>query len=70
MVIPIEKIITSLSQLITLEPGDIISTDTPASIAMSMNNPRYLRHGDIVEINIEKLGTIKNRISFIEEVNL
>lgn len=70
MVIPIEKIITSLSQLITLEPGDIISTGTPAGVAMSMNNPRYLRHGDIVEINIEKLGTIKNRISFIEEVNL
>lgn len=70
MVIPISKIISSLSQLITLEPGDIISTGTPAGVAMSMNDPRYLKHGDIVEINIEKLGTIKNKINFIEKVTL
>lgn len=70
MVIPISKIISSLSQLITLEPGDIISTGTPAGVAMSMNEPRYLKHGDIVEINIEKLGTIKNKINFIDKVNL
>jgi 2-keto-4-pentenoate hydratase/2-oxohepta-3-ene-1,7-dioic acid hydratase in catechol pathway len=48
----------------TLEPGDIISTGTPAGVAMSMKEPRYLKHGDIVEITIEKLGIIKNRILF------
>ena len=64
MVIPIRKIISSLSNLITLEPGDIISTGTPAGVAMSMKDPKYLKHNDIVEISIEKLGTIKNKISF------
>ncbi|MGB9168267.1 MAG: fumarylacetoacetate hydrolase family protein [Nitrososphaeraceae archaeon] len=70
MVIPIKKIISSLSQLMTIEPGDIISTGTPAGVAMSMNNPKYLKDGDIVEINIEKLGKIRNRVVFIEKVNL
>src|SRR6476661_1012256 len=64
MVIPIRKIISSLSNLMTLEPGDIISTGTPAGVAMSMKEPKYLKHNDIVEISIEKLGTIKNKISF------
>lgn len=70
MVIPIKKIISSLSQLITIEPGDIISTGTPAGVAMSMNNPKYLKDGDVVEISIERLGTIRNKISFIEKVRL
>ncbi|HEX5904595.1 MAG TPA: fumarylacetoacetate hydrolase family protein [Candidatus Nitrosocosmicus sp.] len=64
MVIPIRKIISSLSNLITIEPGDIISTGTPAGVAMSMKEPKYLKHEDIVEITIEGLGTIHNRILF------
>lgn len=70
MVIPIKKIISSLSQLMTIEPGDIISTGTPAGVAMSMNNPKYLKDGDVVEINIEKLGKIRNKVVFVEKVNL
>ena len=70
MVIPIKKIISSLSQLITIEAGDIISTGTPAGVAMSMNNPKYLKNGDIVEISIENLGTIRNKVIFIEKVKL
>ena len=70
MVIPIKKIISSLSQLITIEPGDIISTGTPAGVAMSMNNPKYLKDGDLVEISIENLGTIRNKVIFIEKVKL
>jgi 2-keto-4-pentenoate hydratase/2-oxohepta-3-ene-1,7-dioic acid hydratase in catechol pathway len=64
MVISIEKIISSLSRVITLEAGDIISTGTPAGVAMSMKEPKYLKDGDIVEITIENLGTIRNRITF------
>ena len=64
MVIPIRKIISSLSNLITIEPGDIISTGTPAGVAMSMKEPKYLKHNDVVEISIEKLGTIKNKVTF------
>lgn len=64
MVIPIRRIVSALSVTMTLEPGDIISTGTPAGVAMSMKEPRYLKNGDIVEISIEKLGTIKHRIVF------
>lgn len=70
MVLPITKIISSLSQLITIEPGDIISTGTPAGVAMSMNNPKYLKDGDTIEISIENLGTIRNRVVFIDKVTL
>lgn len=64
MVIPVRRIISALSGTMTLEPGDIISTGTPAGVAMSMKEPRYLKDGDVVEITIEKLGTIRNRIVF------
>ena len=64
MVISIDKIISSLSKIMTLEGGDIISTGTPAGVAMSMKEPKYLKNGDIVEITIEKLGTIRKRITF------
>jgi 2-keto-4-pentenoate hydratase/2-oxohepta-3-ene-1,7-dioic acid hydratase in catechol pathway len=64
MVIPIKKIIASLSTIMTMEEGDIISTGTPAGVAMSMKEPKYLTDGDIVEISIENLGTIRNKVVF------
>ena len=64
MVLSIRRIISGLSRTMTLEAGDIISTGTPAGVAMSMKEPRYLKNGDVVEITIEKLGTIRNRIVF------
>jgi 2-keto-4-pentenoate hydratase/2-oxohepta-3-ene-1,7-dioic acid hydratase in catechol pathway len=64
MVLSIQKIISSLSNVMTIEAGDIISTGTPAGVAMSMKEPRYLKDGDVVEITIERLGTIRNRVTF------
>ncbi|HET6730263.1 MAG TPA: fumarylacetoacetate hydrolase family protein, partial [Nitrososphaeraceae archaeon] len=64
MVLSIQKIIASLSRVMTIEAGDIISTGTPAGVAMSMKEPRYLKDGDVVEITIERLGTIRNRVIF------
>jgi 2-keto-4-pentenoate hydratase/2-oxohepta-3-ene-1,7-dioic acid hydratase in catechol pathway len=64
MVIPVRRIISTLSVTMTLEPGDIISTGTPAGVAMSMKEPKYLKDGDVVEITIERLGTIRNRIVY------
>ena len=64
MVIPVKKIISSLSSIMTIEEGDIISTGTPAGVAMSMKEPKYLKDGDVVEISIENLGTIRNRVVF------
>lgn len=64
MVLSIQKIIASLSNVMTIEAGDIISTGTPAGVAMSMKEPQYLKDGDVVEITIERLGTIRNRVTF------
>ena len=67
LVLKVEKIIYSLSKVMTLEPGDIISTGTPSGTALSMSsNLKYLKHNDIVEVEIEKLGKIRNRVLFVD----
>jgi 2-keto-4-pentenoate hydratase/2-oxohepta-3-ene-1,7-dioic acid hydratase in catechol pathway len=65
LVLKIDKIIHSLSNVMTLEPGDIISTGTPSGTVLSLSSHvKYLQHGDTVEVEIEKLGRIKNRVVF------
>ncbi len=66
MFIKIPSIISILSKSITLEPGDIISTGTAAGVAL--NNPKisYLKDGDLIEMEIEKLGSIQNRVKFVD----
>ncbi len=49
-------IVSYLSKFMTLMPGDIIPTGTPAGVGMGMKPPRFLKKGDIIELNIEKLG--------------
>ncbi|WP_295535569.1 fumarylacetoacetate hydrolase family protein [uncultured Thioclava sp.] len=56
MVFGVAKLVSYLSQFMTLHPGDVISTGTPPGVAMGMPTPRYLRPGDIVELEIEGLG--------------
>lgn len=50
-------LISYLSQFMTLLPGDIISTGTPAGVGLGFNPPVYLKPGDVVELGIEGLGT-------------
>jgi 2-keto-4-pentenoate hydratase/2-oxohepta-3-ene-1,7-dioic acid hydratase in catechol pathway len=58
-------IISFLSQGTTLEKGTVILTGTPAGVAMGMKpTPRYLKNGDVVEVRIEHLGSVKNRMVF------
>lgn len=59
----IEKIIATLSQGMSLEPGDIIATGTPAGVGKGMQPPQFLKPGDKMEITIEKIGTLVNRIA-------
>ncbi|WP_417808043.1 fumarylacetoacetate hydrolase family protein [Thioclava sp.] len=56
MVFGVAKLVSYLSQFMTLHPGDVISTGTPPGVAMGMENPRFLRPGDVVELEIEGLG--------------
>jgi len=66
MALKIDRIIASLSKVMTLEKGDIIATGTPSGVAVFMTNPKFLQHGDTVEIEIENLGRIKNRVTFVD----
>lgn len=62
MIFDIPSIIEDLSSTLTLFPGDIISTGTPEGVGMGFDPPKYLKKGDIVECNIEKIGLLRNRI--------
>ncbi|HUW97698.1 MAG TPA: fumarylacetoacetate hydrolase family protein [Acidiferrobacter sp.] len=62
MVFDPAALVSYLSHLITLEPGDIIASGTPAGVGMSQNPPRYLKPGDVVRMSIAGLGTIENRV--------
>ena len=46
----------------TLLPGDIISTGTPAGVGLGFDPPRYLKKGDVVELGIEGLGSAKQPV--------
>jgi len=62
MLFKIETIIADVSEDITLAPGDIISTGTPAGVGIFRDPPVVLKAGDEVECWVEKIGAIRNRI--------
>ena len=66
MFIKIPSIISKLSQVMTLEKGDIISTGTPAGVMLNKPDAVFLRDGDKIEMEIEGLGKIENTIRFIQ----
>ncbi|KAK3897734.1 hypothetical protein C8A05DRAFT_47747 [Staphylotrichum tortipilum] len=59
-----EKIVSFISQGTTLEAGTVIMTGTPVSVAMGMKEPKWLKDGDVVEVRIEELGSVKNKMVF------
>ncbi|MCL1845953.1 MAG: fumarylacetoacetate hydrolase family protein [Defluviitaleaceae bacterium] len=63
LIFDIPEIIATLSQGITLLPGDIIATGTPAGIGHAMKPPQYLQNGDKVECEIEKIGILTNHFA-------
>lgn len=58
----IPYIISELSKGITLEAGDIIITGTPSGVGMGFDPPRFLKKGDVIESEIEKIGILRNEI--------
>lgn len=61
-IFPVEEVISVLSMGMTLEPGDIIATGTPAGVGKGFKPPRFLNPGDLMEITIENIGTLRNDI--------
>jgi len=65
MIYPVRQIIAILSRGLTLEPGDIIATGTPSGVGFARKPPEFLKAGDIMETEIEGIGTMRNTV--IEE---
>lgn len=62
MIFPVAVIIEFLSQGMTLEPGDILSSGTPEGVGLGRTPPEYLQDGDLVETEVEGIGVLRNRV--------
>jgi len=62
MVFGVAHLVSYLSRYMTLLPGDVISTGTPAGVGLGFNPPIYLREGDVVSLSIDKLGASRQRV--------
>ena len=62
LIFGVDHIVSELSQGMTLKPGTIIATGTPAGAGMGFEPPRFLKPGDVVECTIEGIGTIANKV--------
>ena len=62
MIFSLGVLVSSLSSGMTLEPGDVIATGTPEGVGFARTPPEFLRDGDEVEVEIEKIGVLRNRI--------
>jgi 2-keto-4-pentenoate hydratase/2-oxohepta-3-ene-1,7-dioic acid hydratase in catechol pathway len=63
MVFPAAALVSILSSLVTLEPGDVISTGTPSGVGFARKPPIFLKPGDVLEATIEGIGTLRNPVA-------
>lgn len=64
MIFNIRQTIAFLSKGTTLLPGDVIFTGTPSGVGMGRNPKLWLKDGDVVEVSLEGVGTVKNKVEF------
>ncbi len=69
LVFGVAHLVSYISQFMTLLPGDVISTGTPAGVGLGFTPPRFLSHGDLVELSIDGLGTSRQRVVAWERRN-
>lgn len=62
MIFRVPRLIAELSRGMTLEPGDVIATGTPDGVGFARTPPEFFKHGDVVEISIQKIGTLRNAV--------
>ena len=62
MIFDVPTLVSYISQFMTLLPGDVISTGTPAGVGLGMKPPQYLKAGDVVELGIDHLGESRQSV--------
>lgn len=62
MTYPVRELIAYLSRITPLLPGDVIATGTPSGVGVARKPPLYLKPGDLVEVEIERVGTLRNPV--------
>ena len=66
MIFYVPRLVSYLSQFMTLLPGDIISTGTPFGVGLGLDPPHYLKAGDVVELGIDGLGSSRQKVVAFE----
>ncbi len=61
MIFPVAELVSFLSHHFTLEPGDLIVTGTPSGVGVFRDPPIFMQDGDVIEVEIEGIGTLKNQ---------
>ena len=68
MIFPIARIIAELSKGCTLEPGDVIATGTPEGVGFARTPPEFLKDGDVMEVEVERVGVLRNPVAIAAPV--
>ncbi|MFT3770959.1 MAG: fumarylacetoacetate hydrolase family protein [Minicystis sp.] len=63
MIFGVAETIAIVSEAMTLEPGDVLVMGTPSGVGAARNPPRFLKHGDVCEVEIERLGLLRNVVA-------
>lgn len=69
LIFSVAKLIATLSESQTLRPGDVIATGTPAGVGFGLNPPKFLKPGDVVEVSVTGLGTLRNKVAHADPGN-
>jgi 2-keto-4-pentenoate hydratase/2-oxohepta-3-ene-1,7-dioic acid hydratase in catechol pathway len=62
LIFDVESLIVTLSEVMTLEPGDVIATGTGVGVGLGFDPPKFLAAGDVVEVSIDGIGTLRNPV--------
>jgi 2-keto-4-pentenoate hydratase/2-oxohepta-3-ene-1,7-dioic acid hydratase in catechol pathway len=65
MIFSVAELISYLSRFMTLEPGDVIATGTPAGVGMARRPPLYLDDGDVIEVEVDGIGILSNPVQVV-----
>ncbi len=66
LVFTVQRLVEFLSELMTLEPGDVILTGTPGGVGVAREPQAFLRDGDVVRIEVDKVGVLENKVRKVE----